>query len=55
MRLEIDRQEQAIQEQQRALKAQQSVIETKLVLEVKHELSKPTASNQRDDSYDFGM
>lgn len=55
MRLEIDRQEQAMQEQQRALKAQQSVIETKPVLEVKPELSKPTASNQRDDSYDFGM
>ena len=55
MRLEIDRQEQAVQEQQRALKAQQSVIEIKPVLEVKHELSKPIASNQRDDSCDFGM
>ncbi len=50
IRLAIERQEQAKQEQQRELKEQQSVVETQPVSEIKLEPSKP-----RDDSYDFGM
>ena len=50
IRLAIERQEQARQDQQRELKRQQSVVETQPVSEIKLEPSKP-----RDDSYDFGM
>jgi|26BtaG_2_1085354.scaffolds.fasta_scaffold03138_3 hypothetical protein len=56
IRLAIERQEQAKQEQQRELKAQQSVvIETKPVFEVKPEPPKPIASTPKDDSYDLSM
>lgn len=50
IRLAIERQEQARQDQQRELKRQQSAVETQPVSEIKLEPSKP-----RDDSYDFGM
>lgn len=55
IRLAIERQEQAKQEQQRELKDRQSVIETKPVLEVKPEPSMPIEPTPKDDSYDFSM
>lgn len=55
IRLAVERQEQAKQEQQRELKEQQLVAEIKPVFEVKPEPSKPMPSTLRDDSYDFGM
>ena len=51
IRLAIERQEQAKQE----LEAQQSDIEITPVFEVKPEMSKPIASREIDDSYDFSM
>lgn len=55
IRLAVERQEQAKQEQQGELKEQQSVVETKPVSDIKLEPSKPIAPKPRDDSYDFGM
>jgi hypothetical protein len=55
IRLAIERQEQARQDQQRELKRQQSVIEIQPVSEIKLEPSKATTPKNRDDSYDFGM
>ena len=54
IRLAIERQEQARQEQQK-LKAQQSVVEMQPVSEIKIEPSTPIAPKPRDDSFDFGM
>lgn len=55
IRLAVELKEQAIQEQQQELKAQQAVIETKPVLELNPEPSEPVPSTLRDDSYDFDM
>lgn len=55
IRLAVERQEQAKQEQQRELKRQQSVVEIQPVLEVKPDLSKSIEPKPRDDSFDFGM
>ena len=55
IRLAIERQEQAKQEQQRELKEQQSVVEIQPAPELKVEPSKATTPKNRDDSYDFGM
>ena len=53
IRLAIERQEQARQDQQRELKRQQSVVEIQPVVEL--EPSTPIAPKPRDDSFDFGM
>lgn len=53
IRLAIERQEQARQDQQRELKRQQSVVEIQPVVEL--EPSKPILPKPRDDSFDFGM
>lgn len=55
IRLAIERQEQARQEQQRELKEQQSVVIAKPVSDIKLEPSEPIAPKPRDDSFDFGM
>lgn len=55
IRLAVELKEQAIQEQQQELKAQQAVIEVMPVSEFKVEPSKPIAPKPRDDSFDFGM
>lgn len=55
IRLAIERQEQARQDQQRELKRQQSVVEIQPVSEIKLEPSKPISPTPRDDSFDFGM
>lgn len=55
IRLAIERQEQAKQEQQQELKAQQSVVEIQPVSELKVEPSKSIAPTPKDDSYDFSM
>lgn len=53
IRLAIERQERARQEQQKELKDQQSAVEIKPVVEL--EPSKPISPKPRDDSFDFGM
>jgi len=53
IRLAIERQEQARQDQQRELKRQQSVVEIQPVVEL--EPSTPIAPKPRDDSFDFSM
>lgn len=55
IRLAVELKEQAIQEQQQELKAQQAVIKVMPVSEFKVEPSKPIAPKPRDDSFDFGM
>lgn len=55
IRLAIERQEQARQEQQKELKDQQSAVEIKPVPEINIEPSTPIAPTPRDDSYDFDM
>ncbi len=55
IRLAIEKQEQARQEQQREFKEQQSVVNIKPVSEINLEPSTPIAPKPRDDSFDFGM
>lgn len=55
IRLAIERQEKARQDQQRELKRQQSAIETQPVSEIKLEPSTPIVPKPRDDSFDFGI
>ncbi|MGI9339017.1 MAG: hypothetical protein ACR2PP_00095, partial [Psychrobacter sp.] len=54
IRLAIERQERARQEQQK-LKAQQSVVEVQPVSDIKLEPSTPIEPKPRDDSFDFSM
>jgi len=54
IRLAIERQERARQEQQK-LKAQQSVVEVQPISEPKLEPSTPIEPKPRDDSFDFGI